>query len=263
IPDKAFETLEFRNVSFSYQGEETIKNLSFVIKKDQTVALVGHNGAGKTTIIKLLLRLYDPTDGQIFYNGHDIREYNLKEYRELFATTFQDFQIFGMTIKENILMGRHYENADELVKEALKKAGVYDKVMTLENGIDTMMTKEFDENGAVLSGGETQKIAVARTFVKEAPMKIFDEPSSALDPIAEFELFQNIMKEGTDRTMLFISHRLSSVKNCDIVFMLEKGQLIEEGTHQELLKKNGKYAQMYKKQAMNYLALENEEEVKL
>ena len=263
IPDKAFETLEFRYVSFSYQGEETIKNLSFVIKKDQTVALVGHNGAGKTTIIKLLLRLYDPTDGQIFYNGHDIREYNLKEYRELFATTFQDFQIFGMTIKENVLMGRHYENADELVEKALKKAGVYDKVMTLENGIDTMMTKEFDENGAVLSGGETQKIAVARTFVKEAPMKIFDEPSSALDPIAEFELFQNIMKEGTDRTMLFISHRLSSVKNCDIVFMLEKGQLIEEGTHQELLKKNGKYAQMYKKQAMNYLALENEEEVKL
>lgn len=160
-------------------------------------------------------------------------------------------------------MGRHYEKADELVKEALKKAGVYDKVMTLENGIDTMMTKEFDENGAVLSGGETQKIAVARTFVKEAPMKIFDEPSSALDPIAEFELFQNIMKEATGRTMLFISHRLSSVKNCDIVFMLEKGQLIEEGTHQELLKKNGKYAQMYKKQAMNYLALENEEEVKL
>lgn len=263
IPNKAFETLEFRNVSFSYQDEATIKNLSFVIKKDQTVALVGHNGAGKTTIIKLLLRLYDPTDGQIFYNGHDIREYNLKEYRELFATTFQDFQIFGMTIKENILMGRHYEKADELVKEALKKAGVYDKVMTLENGIDTMMTKEFDENGAVLSGGETQKIAVARTFVKEAPMKIFDEPSSALDPIAEFELFQNIMKEATGRTMLFISHRLSSVKNCDIVFMLEKGQLIEEGTHQELLKKNRKYAQMYKKQAMNYLALENEEEVKL
>lgn len=263
IPNKAFETLEFRNVSFSYQDEATIKNLSFVIKKDQTVALVGHNGAGKTTIIKLLLRLYDPTDGQIFYNGHDIREYNLKEYRELFATTFQDYQIFGMTIKENILMGRHYEKADELVKEALKKAGVYDKVMTLENGIDTMMTKEFDENGAVLSGGETQKIAVARTFVKEAPMKIFDEPSSALDPIAEFELFQNIMKEATGRTMLFISHRLSSVKNCDIVFMLEKGQLIEEGTHQELLKKNGKYAQMYKKQAMNYLALENEEEVKL
>lgn len=234
-----------------------------MITKGQAAALVGHNGAGKTTIIKLLLRLYDPTSGTIFYNGRDIREYNLKAYRELFATTFQDFQMFGMTIKENVLMGRHYEKEEELVIAALKKAGVYEKVSSLEKGIDTMMTKEFDEDGAVLSGGESQKIAVARTFVKDAPMKIFDEPSSALDPIAEYELFQNIMKEGSDHTMLFISHRLSSVKNCDKVFMLEKGHLIEEGTHSELMAANGSYAQMYKKQAMNYLALENEEEVKL
>ena len=160
-------------------------------------------------------------------------------------------------------MGRHYEKEEELVIDALKKAGVYEKVLSLDDGIDTMMTKEFDADGAVLSGGESQKIAVARTFVKDAPMKIFDEPSSALDPIAEYELFQNIMKEGSDHTMLFISHRLSSVKNCDKVFMLEKGHLIEEGTHSELIAANGSYAQMYKKQAMNYLALENEEEVKL
>ena len=261
LPDGEFESLEFRNVSFSYKEEQTILNLSFVIRKGQKIALVGHNGAGKTTIIKLLLRLYDPTSGVILYNGKDIREYNLKAYRELFATTFQDFQMFGMTIKENVLMGRHYDNEEEQVISALKKAGVYEKVMTLKDGIHTMMTKEFDADGAVLSGGETQKIAVARTFVKEAVMKIFDEPSSALDPIAEFELFQNIMKEGEDHTMLFISHRLSSVKNCDKVFMLEKGHLIEEGTHQELLTANGSYAQMYKKQAMNYLALEKEEEV--
>ena len=261
LPDGEFESLEFRNVSFSYKEEQTIRNLSFVIRKGQKIALVGHNGAGKTTIIKLLLRLYDPTSGVILYNGKDIREYNLKAYRELFATTFQDFQMFGMTIKENVLMGRHYDNEEEQVISALKKAGVYEKVMTLKDGIHTMMTKEFDADGAVLSGGETQKIAVARTFVKEAVMKIFDEPSSALDPIAEFELFQNIMKEGEDHTMLFISHRLSSVKNCDKVFMLEKGHLIEEGTHQELLTANGSYAQMYKKQAMNYLALEKEEEV--
>lgn len=260
-PDGEFESLEFRNVSFSYKEEQTIRNLSFVIRKGQKIALVGHNGAGKTTIIKLLLRLYDPTSGVILYNGKDIREYNLKAYRELFATTFQDFQMFGMTIKENVLMGRHYDNEEEQVISALKKAGVYEKVMTLKDGIHTMMTKEFDADGAVLSGGETQKIAVARTFVKEAVMKIFDEPSSALDPIAEFELFQNIMKEGENHTMLFISHRLSSVKNCDKVFMLEKGHLIEEGTHQELLTANGSYAQMYKKQAMNYLALEKEEEV--
>lgn len=263
MPEKEFSSIEFREVSFSYKDEQTIQDLSFVITKGQTAALVGHNGAGKTTIIKLLLRLYDPTSGTIFYNGRDIREYNLKAYRELFATTFQDFQMFGMTIKENVLMGRHYEKEEELVIAALKKAGVYEKVSSLEKGIDTMMTKEFDEDGAVLSGGESQKIAVARTFVKDAPMKIFDEPSSALDPIAEYELFQNIIKEGSDHTMLFISHRLSSVKNCDKVFMLEKGHLIEEGTHSELMAANGSYAQMYKKQAMNYLALENEEEVKL
>ena len=263
MPDTEFESLEFRNVSFFYKEEGTIKDLSFVIKKGQTAALVGHNGAGKTTIIKLLLRLYDPTSGEILYNGKNIKEYNLKAYRELFATTFQDFQMFGMTVKENVLMGRHYENEEELVVDALKKAGVYDKVMTLKGGLDALMTKEFDAEGAVLSGGESQKVAVARTFVKNAPMKIFDEPSSALDPIAEYELFQNIMKEGSNHTMLFISHRLSSVKNCDKVFMLEKGRLIEEGTHQELIAADGSYAQMYKKQAMNYLAIENEEEVVL
>lgn len=263
MPDTEFESLEFKNVSFAYKedGKNTINNLSFVIRKGQNVALVGHNGAGKTTIIKLMLRLYDPTEGTILYNGKDIRTYNLKAYREIFAATFQDFQIFGMTVKENVLMGRHYDNEDELVIKALKKAGVYEKVESLEQGINTMMTKEFDEEGAVLSGGESQKIAVARTFVKDAPMKVFDEPSSALDPIAEYDLFKNIMKEGTDHTMLFISHRLSSVKNCDKVFMLEKGALIEEGSHSELIAANGSYAQMYKKQAMNYLALENEEEV--
>lgn len=262
-PSKTFESLEFRNVCFSYDSEETIKNLSFTIKKNEIAALVGHNGAGKTTIIKLLLRLYDPTSGEILYNGTNIKEYNLKEYRDVFATTFQDFQIFGMSVKDNVLMGRKYENEDELVIRALKRAGVYEKVESLKDGINTMMTKEFDEDGAVLSGGQSQKIAVARTFIKDSPMKIFDEPSSALDPIAEYELFRNIMKEGKDHTMLFISHRLSSVKNCDKVFMLEKGHLIEEGTHEELIKADGSYAAMYKKQAMNYLAIDNVEGVRL
>ena len=261
IPSKDFERLEFRNVSFSYGEKKTIDNLSFTIKKGETAALVGHNGAGKTTIIKLLLRLYDPDEGEILYNGRNIKEYNLKAYREIFATTFQDFQMFGMSVKENVLMGRHYDDEDAKVVGALKMAGVYDRICALPEGVDTVMTKEFDENGAVLSGGETQKVAVARTFVRETPMKIFDEPSSALDPIAEYDLFKSILKEARDHTMLFISHRLSSVKDCDRVFMLEKGTLIEEGTHSQLIALNGKYAQMYKKQAMNYLALENEEEV--
>ena len=263
MPDIEFDSLEFKNVSFSYGSKEIIKDLSFTIKRDQTAALVGHNGAGKTTIIKLMLRLYDPDSGIILYNGKDIKKYNLRAYREVFATTFQDFMLFGMTVKENILMGRQYDDEVKMVTDALKKAGVYDKVMTLDKGIDTMMTREFDEKGAVLSGGESQKIAVARTFVKNAPMKIFDEPSSALDPIAEYELFKNILREAKDHTMLFISHRLSSVKDCDKVFMLERGKLIEEGTHAELMRLNGNYAAMYKKQAMNYMAIDHEEGVVL
>ena len=260
-PDPEFKSLEFVNVSFSYKDKEIIHDLSFKIEKGEIAALVGHNGAGKTTIIKLMLRLYDPDSGTILYNGKDIKTYNLKAYREIFATTFQDFKLFGMTVKENVLMGRDYENGDELVKEALKKADVLERIEELDKGIDSVMTKEFDEDGCVLSGGESQKVAVARTFIKKAPMKIFDEPSSALDPIAEYELFNSIIKEGKDHTMLLISHRLSSVKNCDKVFMLENGTLIEEGTHSELMEKNGSYAEMYKKQAMNYLAIENEEEV--
>lgn len=263
MPGKEFESLVFDNVCFSYKSEETIKNLSFELKKGEIVALVGHNGAGKTTIVKLLLRLYDPTSGVIRVNGRDIREYDLHAYREMFAATFQDFRVMGMTIKENVLMGRHYENEDKLVEKSLKRAGVYEKVQSLPKGIHTMMTKEFEEDGAVLSGGESQKLAVARTFAKESPVKIFDEPSSALDPIAEYELFKNIMKEGRDHTMLFISHRLSSVKSCDKVFMLENGRLIEEGSHRQLMELGGSYAQMYKKQAMNYLALDEGGEVEL
>lgn len=263
LPGKEFESLVFDNVCFSYKDEETIRNLSFELRKGEIAALVGHNGAGKTTIVKLLLRLYDPSCGVIRVNGRDIREYDLHAYREMFATTFQDFCIMGMTIKENVLMGRHYGNEDELVEESLKRAGIYEKVQSLPKGIHTMMTKEFEEDGAVFSGGENQKLAVARTFAKDSPVKIFDEPSSALDPIAEYELFGNIMKEGRDHTMLFISHRLSSVKNCDKVFMLDGGRLIEEGSHRQLMELGGSYAQMYKKQAMNYLALDEGGEVKL
>lgn len=261
-PDEILE-LSFEHVSFSYQDEKTIKDLNFTIHKGDKIALVGHNGAGKTTIIKLLLRLYDPTEGVIRLNGIDIREYDLKAYRSLFATAFQDFKLFGMTVKENILMGTHPAFEDELVIDALKKAGVYERVMELPNGIHTMMTKEFDENGAILSGGESQKIAVARAFLKPSPIRIFDEPSSALDPIAEYNLFNSIMKDGEEHTMIFISHRLSSVKNADRVFMLELGQIIEEGTHKTLILQDGKYAEMYKKQAMNYLAVDTVEGVAL
>ena len=263
MPSDTIESIEFDHVSFSYKDECTIKDLSFKIHGNEIVAFVGHNGAGKTTIIKLLFRLYDPTEGVIRLNGIDIREYNLRAYRNLFAAAFQDFKIFGMTVKDNILMGRHYENEDELVMQALKKAGLYEKIMSLPDGINTMMTKEFDEKGAVFSGGEGQKLIVARAFAKPSPIKVFDEPSSALDPIAEYEMYNSIMKDGQNRTMIFISHRLSSVKNADRVFMLENGRIIEEGSHKELMKLDGSYAAMYKKQAMNYLAVDNVEGVEL
>lgn len=263
LPEDGFESLEFDSVSFAYKDEEIIKNLSFKITKGQKIALVGHNGAGKTTIIKLMLRLYDPTQGVIRLNGVDIKEYNLRAYRELFATTFQDFALFGMSVRDNVLMGRKFENPDAVAREALRKAGALDVVEKLDNGLNTIMTKEFDEKGAVLSGGQSQKIAVSRTFAQPAPVKIFDEPSSALDPIAENDLFKNIMNEAAGHTLLFISHRLSSVKDCDVVFMLEKGTVIESGTHRELIAQSGSYAEMYKRQAMNYMAIEDEKEVVL
>lgn len=263
LPSETIESIEFDHVYFSYQQENTIRDLSFTINRNEMVAFVGHNGAGKTTIIKLLFRLYDPTEGVIRVNGVDVREYNLKAYRNLFAAAFQDYKLFGMSVMDNVLMGKVFEGQEEKVVEALRKAGVYERIMKLPQGIHTIMTKEFDEDGAVLSGGESQKVVVARAFVKPSPIKVFDEPSSALDPIAEFDLYNSIMKDGEDRTMIFISHRLSSVKNADKVFMLEHGQIIESGTHKELMKQDGNYAQMYKKQAMNYLAMDSVEGVEL
>lgn len=253
-PGDTIESIEFRNVSFSYKEEPVIRNLSFEIRGGKTYALVGHNGAGKSTIIKLLMRFYDPEEGEIFLNGKNIKEYELQKYRALFATAFQDYQIFSLSVMENVLMRKGTKEDEKQVMDALQMAGVSDKVASLPQGIHTVLTKEFAEDGAVLSGGEYQKIVVARAFVKECPFKIFDEPSSALDPIAECQLFESILEYSRDKTMLFISHRLSSVQNADWVLMLENGTVIEEGTHQMLMQRKGAYADMYEKQAVNYLA---------
>lgn len=259
MPEADITTIEFRKVSFGYEEDKPIiKNLSFTIADKSKVALVGHNGAGKSTIIKLLFRFYDPTEGAIYVNGRDIREYNLQAYRRLFTAAFQDYKIFAMSVKENVLMRKAAPEDEEPVKRALLKAGVYDKVMSLPKGMDSVLTREFDDDGSVLSGGQYQKIVVARAFLSDAPIRIFDEPSSALDPIAEYELFESIMKDSVDKTMIFISHRLSSVQNADVVYMLEHGELIERGTHKELIKLGGAYADMYKKQAENYLATEGD-----
>lgn len=258
IPEEKVRSIEFRNVCFEYQeNEPVINDLSFKIEGDKVCALVGHNGAGKSTIIKLLFRLYDPTSGEIFVNSVNIKKYNLKAYRKLFSAAFQDYRVMAMSVRDNVLMGAEFDDPDETAERALKCAGVWDKVQSLSGGMDTVMTKEFDNDGAVLSGGEQQKIVVARAFAQKASVKVFDEPSSALDPIAEYDLYKGIMNESKGHITLFISHRLSSVKDADVVFMLENGTVIEQGSHRELMAQNGKYCGMFTKQARNYLADEN------
>ena len=261
ISPEKIRSIEFKNVCFEYkENEPVINNLSFKIEGDKVCALVGHNGAGKSTIIKLLFRLYDPTSGEILVNGINIKEYKLKAYRKQFSAAFQDYKVMAMSVKDNVLMGESFDNPDETAGRALKCAGVWDKVSSLSNGMDTIMTKEFDNDGAVLSGGEQQKIVVARAFAQQASVKVFDEPSSALDPIAEYDLYKGIMNESKGHITLFISHRLSSVKDADEVFMLENGTVIEQGTHRQLMDMNGKYCEMFTKQAQNYLADENYKE---
>lgn len=258
IPDEKVRSIEFRDVSFEYkEGDPVINNLSFKIEGDKVCALVGHNGAGKSTIIKLLFRLYDPTEGEILVNDINIKEYDLKAYRRLFSAAFQDYRVMAMSVRDNVLMGEDFENPEETAERSLKCAGVWEKISSLENGMDTIMTREFDNNGAVLSVGEQQKIVAARAFAQKSSVKVFDEPSSALDPIAEYDLYKGIMDESKGHITLFISHRLSSVKDADMVFMLENGTIIEQGSHRELMSKGGKYCGMFTKQAQNYLADES------
>lgn len=256
IPQKQIESIEFKNVSFTYKGQKSpvIKDVNFKIKGREKIALVGINGAGKTTLIKLLMRLYDPTEGDILVNNQNIKAYKLKEYRKLFGTAFQDYQIFSMSIGENVLMREPASAVDrEKVQQALKKSGVFEKVMSLDNTIDTVLTREFDDEGVVLSNGEVQKIAVARAFAKDYEISVFDEPSSALDPVAEYKLYESMMETCMDKTVIFISHRLSSAVLADRVYVLEDGTIAEKGTHMELMEMGGKYASMFTKQAEKYL----------
>ena len=229
-----------------------IDDISFTIKGGQTAAIVGHNGAGKSTLVKLLMRLYEPTSGKIYLNDRKIDAYRLSAYRDCFSTVFQDFKVFSLTVGENILMRRTDEGDVELLAESLRQSGMADSDLKFPYGYDTMMTREFDDEGVSLSGGQAQKIALSRLYAKNAPIAILDEPSSALDPIAEYELFENMRRICEGRTVIFISHRLSSAISADIIFMMEHGRIIERGNHESLMRQNGKYAEMFRKQAEKY-----------
>lgn len=252
--------LKLENVSFKYFGsdEYALKNINIELNENEKIALVGHNGAGKSTLIKLLLRLYDTDEGKITLDGVDIKNVRLKEYRDLFSVVFQDFKLIALPVLENVLMRPVREGDRERVIEALKMSGAYERIMELKDKEDTLLTKEFTKDGAVLSVGEGQKIAIAHAFLKNSPYIILDEPTSALDPVAESEMYSNMLKMGKGKGMVFISHRLSSAVSADKIYMMEKGEIIESGTHKELMELNGKYADMFKKQAQNYVDLEGE-----
>lgn len=253
-PSKQVNSIEFCNVSFAYQenGPLVLNQVSFKIENINSVALVGFNGAGKSTIIKLMLRLYDPLSGEILVNGINIKKYNLQEYRKLFAVTFQDFSIMADTVKNNVLMGNHMPKEDQSVIDTLRKVGLLDEINKYPDGIEANVTKEFDSNGIVFSGGQSQKMIVARTLINKAPVKVYDEPSSALDPLAEQELFECILDQKNEGLNFFISHRLSSTKMADLIIVIEKETIAEIGTHNELMTKKGKYYNMFRKQAVNY-----------
>jgi len=253
-PDRDISSIEFRNVSFKYddESEYILTNLSFKVAAKEKLIIVGQNGAGKSTVIKLLMRFYDPCDGNIFVNGIDIKEYNLKQYRAVFGVAFQDYQLFSMSVLENVIMHDEKEKDREHAFNALSASGIIKKINTLPKSIDTTLTREFDDDGAVLSGGESQKIAISRAFFKNSGICVFDEPSSALDPVAENYLYKNMVDYTKDKIIFFISHRLSSAIFSDNVLMLENGRIVEYGSHKKLLNDKKGYYEMFNMQAKKY-----------
>lgn len=253
---QAGAALEIKNMSFCYDGagKDTLKNINMRIESGQKVAFVGENGAGKSTFIKLLMRLYDVTEGSICYGGEDIRHFTTDDYRDIFGSVFQDYQIYASSVQDNVMMHGWREEEEFPAMAALGKSGFLDRLETLPKGLMTALTREFDEEGINLSGGEAQKVAIARLFAKKERMQIaiLDEPSSALDARAEYELNRNIMNRVGDATVIFISHRLSTTRDADCIYMFENGEIIEQGTHRELMELDGQYAEMFRCQAKYY-----------
>ena len=246
-------TVEFRNVSFRYPGSDTdvLKNVSTTLRAGKKQALVGANGAGKTTFVKLLCRLYDPTEGQILLNGTDIREYDYDEYLNLFSFVFQDFKLFAFGLGENVAAGGEYDAAK--AEECLKKADFGERLRSMPEGLQTCLYKDLSENGVEISGGEAQKIALARALYRGSPIIVLDEPTAALDPIAEAQVYAGFSGMVGDRTAVYISHRLSSCRFCDEITVFDQGRIVQRGTHDELIRDpGGKYYELWTAQAQYY-----------
>ncbi|MDR3122784.1 MAG: ABC transporter ATP-binding protein/permease [Treponema sp.] len=244
--------LEFRDVSFRYPGQNgyALRHVNLTIGAGEKLSVVGENGAGKTTMTKLLMKLYRPTEGQILLNGRDIQEFDFEDYENTLSVVFQDFALFSMTLREHVALGRDVE--DSRIIEALRKSGFGEKLDSLERGLDTPLYKMFDESGIEPSGGEGQKIALARALLKDTPVVILDEPTAALDPRAEYEIYQNFNGMVQGKSAVFISHRLSSARFCDKVAVFKNGEIAEYGSHDELMKRNGLYHELFTMQAQFY-----------
>ncbi len=251
--DKNYE-VEFRNVSFCYPNMETyaLRNVSLKFKVGERLALVGQNGSGKTTFIKLLCRLYDPTEGEILLNGIDIRKYDYQEYMSVFSVVFQDFRLLAYSVGQNIAASAAYDR--EKGRSCCQKAGFWERVETMPEGLDTILYKNLSEDGVEISGGEEQKLAIARAMYRDSAFLILDEPTAALDPMAEYEIYTRLNEIVEDRTAIYISHRLSSCRFCDEIIVFHDGCMVQQGTHEALLAQEGKYSELWNAQAQYYVA---------
>lgn len=256
---KEFE-FKFENVSFKYPGHEkyVLKNINLTIEAGSKLAVVGINGAGKTTLTKLLMRLYEPTEGRILLNGVDVKNYDRDTYFKIFAPVFQNIEIFAFPVWQNISMKPENETDKNRTMEALERSGLDEKINKYENKIDTMLLRIFDPNGVDLSGGERQRLAMARALYQNREVLVLDEPTAALDALAEDRMYQEFNEMVKGKTAIFISHRLSSTRFCDKIVMFEDGRIIEEGTHEQLINANGKYSNMFQVQAQYYKDKEGE-----